>query len=98
MQTKRQAIHFLVNKQYKQLCQSLSTEYLSILAILYGDKIESGIMRVSDYGPMTMLEAENEFRIRTMMLSGQIARKQKELRAKYKADEEAMLEQLKKIS
>lgn len=74
----------------------MSEEYLSIIAILYGDQIESGIKRISYYGDMTMLEAENELRVRTKMMRGQRLRKKRELREEHEAQEAALLEQLKK--
>lgn len=91
-----QAISFKLNKQAREIQQALATEYLSILAILYGDKIESGTKRIADYGMLTMLEAENELRIRMMMMKGQRMRKKKDLREEHEAQEQAMLEQLKR--
>lgn len=97
MQMKQsQAMNFRLNKQTRNIQESLATEYLSILAILYGDQIESGIKRISDYGTLTMLDAENELRIRMMMMKGQRLRKKKDLKEEHEAQEQAMLEQLKR--
>ena len=92
---KLQAMSFLLNDQRIKLIDNVSTEYLSILAILYGDQIEQGLKRVSDYGSMTMLEAENEFRVRTIMMRGQIARKKKMLMDEHKDAERVLMERLK---
>lgn len=91
-----QAMNFNLSKQRKDLIDHIATEYLSMLAILYGDQIEMGTKRVSDYGDMTMLEAENELRVRTLMLRGQRMRKKRELKEEHDAAEAALLEQLKK--
>lgn len=97
MQMKQsQAMNFRLNKQAREIQEALSSEYLSILAILYGDQIESGIKRISDYGTLTMLDAENELRIRMMMMKGQRMRKKRELKEEHEAQEQAMLEQLKR--
>jgi hypothetical protein len=89
-------MNFRLNKQAREIQEALSSEYLSILAILYGDQIESGIKRISDYGTLTMLDAENELRIRMMMMKGQRMRKKRELKEEHEAQEQAMLEQLKR--
>lgn len=88
--------NFILNKQRQELTNSISEEYLSILSILYGDQIESGIKRISYYGDMTMLEAENELRVRTKMMQGLRMRKKRELKEEHAAQEAALLEQLKK--
>lgn len=90
------AVNFDLNKQRRELTINMSEEYLSILAILYGNQIEAGIHRVSYYGNMTMLEAENELRVRTKMMRGQRLRKKRELKEEHEAQEAALLEQLKK--
>lgn len=90
------APNFSLNKQRRSFVDNLSEEYLSILAILYGNQIDSGIKRISYYGNMTMLEAENELRVRTKMMRGQRLRKKRELREEHEAQESALLEQLKK--
>lgn len=89
-------MNFLLNKQRISVIDNITNEYLSMLAILYGDQIEMGTKRVSDYGTMTMLEAENELRVRTMMLRGQRMRKKRELKEEHEANERALMEQLKK--
>jgi hypothetical protein len=89
-------MNFNLNKQHRDLIVSMGEEYLSILAILYGDQIDSGIKRISYYGDMTMLEAENELRVRTKMMRGQRLRMKRELKAEHEAQEAALLEQLKK--
>lgn len=91
-----QATNFLLNNQRQLLIASMTNEYLSMLAILYGDQIEMGVKRVSDFGKMTMLDAENELRVRTMMMKGQRMRKKRELREEHEAAEAELLEQLKK--
>jgi len=90
------AANFNLNKQRIDIIDSITNEYLSILAILFGDQIESGIKRISYYGDMTMLEAENEFRVRTLMLRGQRLRTKRRLKEEHEAAEQALLEQLKK--
>lgn len=90
------AANFNLNKQRRSLVENLSEEYLSILAILFGDQIEMGLKRISYYGNMTMLEAENELRVRTKMMRGQRLRKKRELKEEHEAQEAALLEQLKK--
>lgn len=95
-QIQTQSANFSLNKQRRDLVINLTDEYLSILAILYGDQIESGIKRVSYYGDMTMLEAENELRVRTKMMRGTRIRRKRELREEHEAQEAALLEQLKK--
>lgn len=90
------ATNFLKNDLRMHVVEHLTNEYLSILAILYGPQIEQGLKRISDYRDMTMLEAENEFRIRTMMLQGQRLRKKRILREEHEAAESALMEQLKK--
>lgn len=96
MQIQMQAMNFLLNSQRMDLVESVSVEYLSILAILYGSQIETGEKRISSFGGMTMLEAENEFRVRTMMMRGIRLRKKRDLKAEHDAAEQALLEQLKK--
>lgn len=97
-ETKRQIVasNYLLQQQRTDLVESMATEYLSVLSILYGYQIEQGLRRVSDYGNMTMLEAENEIRIRTVMLRGQRVRKQRELREEMAENERKLLEQLKR--
>ncbi len=90
------AANFRLNKQRRSLVESLTNEYLSMLAILYGDQIESGIKRISHFGNMTMLEAENELRVRTMMLRGQTMRTKRKLKEEHEANEKALMELLKK--
>ena len=90
------ATNFLLNQQRIDLIESITNEHLSVLAVLYGDQIEMGVRRVSDYRNMTMLDAEQELRVRTMMLKGQRLRKKRELNEQYAADERALMEQLKK--
>lgn len=100
MQTMMKGIanNYLLNAQRIRYVESISTEYLSILTILFGDNLEMGQRRISDYGNMTMLEAENELRVRTIMYKGRRLRKQRELREEHAENERAMLEQLKRIS
>lgn len=93
---KTQAMNFKLNSQRRQLIESMSTEYLSILAILYGDQIEMGTRRISHYGNMTMLEAENEIRVRTMMMKGQRLRKKRQLKEEHDEAERELMERLKK--
>lgn len=93
---KIQAMNFLLNKQRRELIDNVTTEYLSMIAILYGDQIDTGIKRISDYGSMTMLEAENEMRVRTMMLRGQTLRKKRQLKEEHDKAEREMMERLKK--
>jgi CII-binding regulator of phage lambda lysogenization HflD len=90
------ATNFKLNQQRIQLIDSITNEYLSMLAILYGDQIEMGTKRISDYRDMTMLEAENELRVRTMMMKGQRMRTKRKLREEHEAAEKALMEQLKK--
>lgn len=90
--------NYLLNSQRIKYIHSVSEEYLSILAILYGDTLESGIQRISGYGSMTMLEAENELRLRTLMYKGRRIRRQRDLRSEHEENEKAMLEQLKRLS
>lgn len=89
-------MNYLINSQRIQLIDHVSTEYLSMLAILYGDQIESGIKRVSSFGTMTMLEAENELRVRTMMMRGLRMRRKKHLMDEHTSAEQALLEELKR--
>lgn len=91
-----QSMNFRINRQRLQLIDNLSTEYLSIIAILYGDQIETGVKRISNYGDMTMLEAENELRVRMLMMRGLRMRKKKHLMAEHTANEQALLEELKR--
>jgi len=77
---------------------ALSTEYLQMLAILYGDQIQSGTIRTSAYNTMTMLEVADELRIRTMMMRGERLRKKRRLTEEHAANEAALLERLKRIS
>ena len=95
MKNQMTTTEFLINKQRHELINHVAFEYLSILAILYGDQIDSGIRRVSSFGKMTMLEAENELRIRTMMLRGQRMRRKRELLKEHQDAETAMMERLK---
>ena len=92
------AVNFRIQQKRNTIIDSLSLEYLSILAILYGGLIESGQKRISDYGAMTFAEAENEFRLRTLMIKGQRIRKKRELQEEHAANERAMLEQLKRAT
>lgn len=93
---KMTAMNFLLNRQRIDLVNNITNEYLSMLAILYGDQIEQGTKRVSDYGNMTMLEAENELRVRTLMMRGQRLRAKRRLQEEHEENERALLEQLKK--
>lgn len=90
--------HFQYNERRIKLIESLAEEYLNILAILYGSDIESGTKQLKDFGHMTMLDAEQELKFRTIMMRAQFTRKQRELRAEYSANEQAMLEELKRAS
>lgn len=91
-----QANEFLLNKQRMALINNVSHEYLSIIAILYGDQIETGVRRIQHYRNMTMLEAENEIRIRSMMVRGQRMNRKRQLRKEHEDSEQAMLEELKR--
>lgn len=95
-QRQTQAFNFLVQQQRVELIESIANEYLSVLSLLYGYHIEQGTKRVSDYGDMTMLDAENEIRVRTIMMRGQRIRKQRELREEMAENERKLLEQLKR--
>lgn len=92
------SINFLINKERRKYVESISQEYLSVLAILYGDFLESGQHAIHDYGRMTMLEVENELRVRTLMYRGRRIQKQRQLRDAHTQNEQDMLEQLKRIS
>ena len=92
------ALNYLLDIQRRQYIESVSQEYLSILAILYGDRIETGMSQVKDFGSMTMLEAENELRIRTMMTHGRRVQKQRQLREEHTRNETDMLEELKRLA
>lgn len=89
-------MNFKLNKQRIQLIDNITNEYLSILAILYGDQIESGIRRISDYKDMTMLEAENELRVRTIMMKGQRLRTKRKLKEEHDEAERELMERLKR--
>ncbi len=93
---KTQAMNFLLNQQRREITENVTNEYLSMLAILYGDQIEMGTKRISDYRDMTMLEAENELRVRTMMMQGQRLRLKRKLKEEHEENERALMEQLKK--
>ena len=93
---KTQATNFLLNRNRMTFINTLAYEYLSILAILYGDQIESGLKRVSNFGDMTMLEAENEFHLRMLMMRGQRLRTKRKLKEEHAANEAALMEQLKR--
>lgn len=93
---KQTTFNFQVQQQRVELIESIATEYLSVLSLLYGYHIEQGTRRVSDYGDMTMLDAENELRVRTIMMRGQRMRKQRELREEMQENERKLLEQLKR--
>lgn len=93
---KMQAVNFLLQQQRIQLVDNITDEYLSILAILYGDQIQTGVKRISDYGNMTMLEAENELRVRTLMLRGDRLRTKRKLKEEHDTAERELMEQLKK--
>lgn len=90
------AMNFQINQQRRANIESIAVEYLNILAILYGDQIDTGIKRVRDFGQMTMLEAENELRIRTLMIQAQRLRKKRQLYEEHSENERAMLEELKR--
>lgn len=79
-----------------QVTQSLSMEYLQMLAILYGSHIYSGEKRTSDYNNMTMLEVADELRIRTIMMKGERMRKKRQLREEHAANEAELMERLKR--
>jgi len=96
MLKKTKAMSFLLNQQRIELIDNVTNEYLSMLAILYGDQIEQGTKRISDYGNMTMLEAENELRVRTIMMKGQRMRVKRKLQEEHEANEKALMEQLKR--
>jgi hypothetical protein len=93
---KTQAGNFQLQQQRLLLVENITDEYLSILAILYGDQIQSGTKRVSEYGNMTMLEAENELRVRTLMMRGDRLRTKRKLKEEHDAAEKELMEQLKK--
>jgi hypothetical protein len=96
MRRSTQASNFRLNAIRRNNIAALSVEYLSILAILYGEHIDAGYKRIHDYGSMTMLEAENEIRTRTIMLQGDRLRKKRQLREEHAQNEKDMLEQLKR--
>ena len=94
----KQSSNYLLNNQRAEYIQTISTEYLSIIALLYGDLIESGDKQVISYNHMLMNDAERELHIRTTMYHGRRLRKQRELTEEHEANEQAMLEQLKRSS
>lgn len=81
-----------------KMVESLHVEYLSLLAILYGDQLESGTQLLKDYGHLTMIDIENELQLRTLMYRARRLRKRRQLLDEYEANERDMLEQLKNIT
>lgn len=96
---KRQIVttNYILQSLRKQNVQSLATEYLYIIAMLYGQDIDSGRKRVTDFNTMTMLKAENELRIRAMMMHAERVRRKKKLTEQHKANEDAMIQRLKQL-
>lgn len=94
---KIQSNYFTLNQLRVKELESLAEEYLSLLAVLYSDQIESGTNKVSDYGTMTMIDIENEIRLRTLLYRARRKRKQKDIRDKQEENERAMLETLRNI-
>lgn len=99
MQMKRQIVtnNYVLQSLRNKNVQSLATEYLYIIAMLYGEDIETGKKRVIDFNTMTMLEAENELHIRAVMMRAERARRKKALTQQHKANEEAMLQRMKQL-
>ncbi len=94
MQTK--ALNFILEESRNDNIEALSQEYLNMIAILYGDKIERGDKAVRDYGKMTMVDIIAELEIRTMMYHGQRMRRKKDLRKQHADAERELLEELKR--
>jgi len=78
--------------------EELSDEYINILAILYGGLITGGDRRISEYGKMTMQQAERELRLRTAILQAQTNQKRTQLREEYSKNEQDLLAELAKAS
>jgi len=76
---------------------SLANEYLYIIAMLFGKDIEEGTRKVTDFNSMTMLKAENELRIRTLMMNAERIRRKKKLMQDHKDNEEAMIQRMKQL-
>lgn len=88
---------YLLQKLRNSNLQSLATEYLYITAMLFGQDIDSGKRQVTHYSSMTMLKAENELRIRTMMMHAERIRRKKKLTEQHRANEDAMMQRLKQL-
>lgn len=93
-----QSPNYLLQQQRVETIEALAFEYINILAILYGVFIEQGTQRIRDYGSMTMLEAENELRLRMYMYRGQRIRKKRQLLADHQENERIMMEELKRAT
>ena len=90
--------NFIIDQQRNRHIENITEEYLNIIALLYGTQIESGIRRIKDYASMTMLDAENELRIRTIMNRAERLRTKRRLYAEHTAAEQELLERLKNAS
>lgn len=75
-----------------------ATEYLSILSMLYGTKIDSGAVSIQTYKNMTMLDAASEIKVRTMMLRGETNQKLRSIKETDKRKEADLLKRLKELT
>jgi hypothetical protein len=96
---KRQIVtnNYILQSLRNKNIHSLATEYLYIIAMLYGSDIESGSKQVIDFNKMTMLKAENELRIRAIMMHAERIRRKNTLTQQHKANEEALLQRMKQL-
>lgn len=87
---------FLIDDVYYKQSEVYANEYLNVLAVLYGDSLDAGIKQLRDYNHMTMQDAEQEIRLRTIMLSGRVLREQRKLDKEHRDAEQALMDRLKR--
>lgn len=91
---KHQSIIFQIERIRHRTPKALAEEYFVFLSTLYGRKIESGDVRLRDYGNMTMFDVADEIKIRTKMLHADNMRKIEQHRAKRKKEQDNAIKEL----
>ena len=92
------SINFNIDRKRSEQVEAMSTEYLSLLTILYGHFIRSGEKMIKHYHHLRMSDIETELQIRTIMVRGDISRKQRQIKEEHSAAEQQMLEELKRAT
>lgn len=91
---KHRSVLFQIEAARHRTPKALAEEYLIFLSTLYGRKIETGDVRLRDYGDMTMYDIADEIKIRTKMLHADNMRKIEQHKDKRKKEQDEAIKQL----